>query len=74
MNTFHIVKKIDIPASLQTLKEGETVKLKCEDFCSLSSAASAVSRLNKIAGRKEYSITHENNGCTLIISRNRTVT
>ncbi len=68
---FEIVKemKVNIPASLQKMKEGETVAVRSEDFACLQSVRCAAYRLNQSAGFTAYVVASGDNGATIAISR-----
>lgn len=68
---FSIVKNIDCPKTLKTLSPGNTVKIASKDFASLGTVHSAIFRLNKASGFKEFNVTSPDNGTTLIITRNK---
>ena len=68
---FSIVKKVDCPKTLLTLPPGSAVKIATKDFVSYNTAHSAISRLNKTSGFREFFITTPDNGTTLLIERKK---
>lgn len=69
-NGFRIVLQANVPESLQTIVEGETVKVPCVEFASLGVVRSAVARINQNAGYKKFEVGSPDNGATIVIKRN----
>lgn len=69
--TFQIITRlvVDTPASLQTIPVGETVTVSVGEFSMLSTIRSSASRLNQLAGFKEYDVEPVNNGEMVRITR-----
>lgn len=56
-----IVKKVSVSDTLRAIKHGETVQFHCSSMY-LGSVRSAICRLNKQLGRKEYTVISFDNG------------
>lgn len=66
----YLVRRVSLTDSIKSIPVGVTVTYDCREAGSMSSAKSAISRLNKAAGREEYKITSEDNGVTYSITVN----
>lgn len=64
----YLVKRVSLMDSFRRIPHGMTVTFDCRQAGSMSSAKSAVSRLNKAAGHEEYKITSVDNGVTYSVS------
>lgn len=73
--TFRVVREavVKIPETLQTLSSGETAEVTCGEFAILGSVHSAACRLNKAAGWKEFEVSTPDNGATIVVRRNASV-
>lgn len=67
----YLVKKVSITDTLRNIPVGKPVLFDCREAGSMASAKSAVSRLNKAAGREVYKITSADNGVTYSVIHNR---
>lgn len=67
----YLVRKVSLTDSIKSIPAGVTVTYDCRVAGSMASAKSAVSRLNKAAGREEYKITSTDNGVTYSVIHNR---
>lgn len=65
----YIVKKVSIMDTLRGLPVGKPVTFDCREVGPMSSTQSAVSRLNKAAGREAYAVTTTDNGATFTVKR-----
>lgn len=71
-NHFQIVRETKIVAtdSLLTLHAGEQVEISCTEFACMGTVNSAVCRLNQRSGWREFEVSTNDNGATLLIKRN----
>ena len=60
----YLVRRVSLTDSIKSIPSGVTVTFDCREAGSMASAKSAVSRLNKAAGREEYKVTSTDNGVT----------
>ena len=60
----YLVRRVSLTDSIKSIPAGVTVTYDCRVAGSMASAKSAVSRLNKAAGREKYKITSTDNGVT----------
>lgn len=67
----YLVRRISLTDSIKSIPAGMTVTYDCREAGSMASAKSAISRLNKAAGREEYKITSEDNGVTYSVTHNK---
>lgn len=67
----YLVKRVSLTDSIKSIPCGKTATFDCREAGPMASAKSAVSRLNKAAGREEYKITSTDNGITYSITHNR---
>lgn len=67
----YLVRRVSLTDSIKSIPAGVTVTYDCREAGSMASAKSAVSRLNKAAGREEYKITSTDNGVTYSVIHNR---
>lgn len=67
----YLVRRVSLTDSIKSIPVGVAVTYDCREAGSMSSAKSAISRLNKAAGREEYKITSEDNGVTYSITHNK---
>lgn len=58
----YLVRRVSLTDSIKSIPTGVTVTYDCREAGPMASAKSAISRLNKAAGREEYKITSEDNG------------
>lgn len=65
----YLVRRVSLTDSIKSIPVGMTVRYDCREAGPMASAKSAVSRLNKAAGREEYKITSEDNGVTYSVTR-----
>ena len=65
----YLVKKVSITDTLRNIPVGKPVLFDCRVAGPMASAKSAVSRLNKAAGREVYKVTSADNGATYEILR-----
>ena len=66
----YLVRRVSLTDSIKSIPAGVTVTYDCREAGSMASAKSAVSRLNKAAGREEYKVTSTDNGVTYSITHN----
>lgn len=66
----YLVRRVSLTDSIKSIPAGVTVTYDCRVAGSMASAKSAVSRLNKAAGREEYKITSTDNGVTYSVIHN----
>lgn len=66
----YLVRRVSLTDSLKSIPAGVTVTYDCREAGSMASAKSAVSRLNKAAGREEYKVTSTDNGVTYSVTHN----
>lgn len=66
----YLVRRVSLTDSIKSIPSGVTVTFDCRDAGSMASAKSAVSRLNKAAGREEYKVTSTDNGVTYEVAHN----
>lgn len=66
----YLVRRVSLTDSLKSIPAGVTVTYDCREAGSMASAKSAVSRLNKVAGREEYKVTSTDNGVTYSVTHN----
>lgn len=64
----YLVKRVSLTESIRNIPTGVTVTFDCREAGSMSSAKSAVCRLNKAAGREEYRISSTDNGVTYSVT------
>lgn len=64
----YLVRRVSLTDSIKSIPAGITVTFDCREAGSMASAKSAVSRLNKAAGREEFKISSENNGVTYSVT------
>lgn len=67
----YLVRRVSLTDSIKSIPSGVTVTFDCREAGSMASAKSAVSRLNKAAGREVYKITSTDNGVTYSVIHNR---
>lgn len=67
----YLVRRVSLTGSIKSIPAGMTVTYDCREAGSMASAKSAISRLNKAAGREEYKITSEDNGVTYSVTHNK---
>lgn len=67
----YLVRRVSLTDSIKSIPAGVTVTYDCRVAGSMASAKSAVSRLNKAAGREKYKITSTDNGVTYSVIHNR---
>lgn len=67
----YLVRRVSLTDSIKSIPAGVTVTYDCREAGSMASAKSAISRLNKAAGREEYKITSEDNGVTYSVTHNK---
>lgn len=67
----YLVRRVSLTDSIKSIPAGMTVTYDCREAGSMASAKSAISRLNKAAGREEYKITSEDNGATYSVTHNK---
>lgn len=66
----YLVRRVSLTDSIKSIPTGVTVTFDCREAGSMASAKSAVSRLNKAAGREEYKVTSTDNGVTYEVAHN----
>ena len=66
----YLVRRVSLTDSIKSIPAGVTVTYDCREAGSMASAKSAVSRLNKAAGREEYKVITNDNGVTYSITHN----
>lgn len=66
----YLVRRVSLTDSIKSIPAGVTVTYDCRVAGSMASAKSAVSRLNKAAGREEYKVTSTDNGVTYSVIHN----
>lgn len=66
----YLVTRVSLTDSIKSIPSGVTVTFDCREAGSMASAKSAVSRLNKAAGREEYKVTSTDNGVTYEVAHN----
>lgn len=66
----YLVRRVSLTDSIKSIPAGMTVTYDCREAGSMASAKSAVSRLNKAAGREEYKVTSTDNGVTYSVTHN----
>ena len=66
----YLVRRVSLTDSIKSIPAGVTVTYDCREAGSMASAKSAVSRLNKAAGREEYKVTSTDNGVTYSVTHN----
>ncbi len=66
----YLVRRVSLTDSIKSIPAGVTVTYDCRVAGSMASAKSAVSRLNKAAGREKYKITSTDNGVTYSVIHN----
>lgn len=66
----YLVRRVSLTDSIKSIPAGLTVTYDCREAGSMASAKSAVSRLNKVAGREEYKVTSTDNGVTYSVTHN----
>lgn len=66
----YLVKRVSLTDSIKSIPVGVTATFDCREAGPMASAKSAVSRLNKEAGREEYKISSEDNGVTYSVTHN----
>ena len=64
-----IAQKVSIIGTFRAIEKGSSVKFDCRTLGSYYSAASACTRLNQAAKRKEFSVVTEDNGATYTVTR-----
>lgn len=67
----YLVRRVSLTDSIKSIPAGVAVTYDCREAGSMASAKSAISRLNKAAGREEYKITSEDNGVTYSVTHNK---
>lgn len=67
----YLVRRVSLTDSIKSIPEGVSVMFDCREAGPMASAKSAVSRLNKAAGREVYKITSADNGVTYSVIHNR---
>ena len=66
----YLVRRVSLTDSIKSIPSGVTVTFDCREAGSMASAKSAVSRLNKAAGREEYKVTSTDDGVTYEVAHN----
>lgn len=66
----YLVRRVSLTDSIKSIPAGVTATFDCREAGSMASAKSAVSRLNKAAGREEYKVTSTDNGVTYEVAHN----
>ena len=66
----YLVRRVSLTDSIKSIPAGVSVTFDCREAGSMASAKSAVSRLNKAAGREEYKVTSTDNGVTYSVTHN----
>ena len=66
----YLVRRVSLTDSIKSVPAGVSVTFDCREAGSMASAKSAVSRLNKAAGREEYKVTSTDNGVTYSVTHN----
>ena len=66
----YLVRRVSLTDSIKSIPVGVSVTFDCREAGSMASAKSAVSRLNKAAGREEYKVTSTDNGVTYSVTHN----
>lgn len=67
----YLVRRVSLTDSIKSIPVGETAFYSSLEAGPMSSARSAISRLNKAAGREEFSIATEDNGVTYSVTHNK---
>lgn len=67
----YLVRRVSLTDSIKSIPAGVSVTFDCREAGSMASAKSAVSRLNKDAGREEYKVTSTDNGATYSVTHNK---
>ena len=67
----YLVRRVSLTDSIKSVPAGVSVTFDCREAGSMASAKSAVSRLNKAAGREEYKVTSTDNGVTYSVTHNK---
>lgn len=67
----YLVRRVSLTDSIKSIPVGETALYSSLEAGPMSSARSAISRLNKAAGREEFSIATEDNGVTYSVTHNK---
>lgn len=67
----YLVRRVSLTDSIKNIPVGVSVTFDCREAGSMASAKSAVSRLNKAAGREEYRIASTDNGVTYSVTHNK---
>ena len=67
----YLVRRVSLTDSIKSIPVGVSVTYDCREAGSMASAKSAVSRLNKAAGREEYKVTSTDNGVTYSVTHNK---
>lgn len=67
----YLVRRVSLTDSIKSIPAGVSVTYDCREAGSMASAKSAVSRLNKAAGREVYKITSTDNGVTYSVTHNK---
>lgn len=67
----YLVRRVSLTDSIKSIPVGVSVTFDCREAGSMASAKSAVSRLNKAAGREEYKVTSTDNGVTYSVTHNK---
>lgn len=67
----YLVRRVSLTESIKSIPVGKTATYDCREAGPMSSAKSAISRLNKAAGRDEYKITSTDNGVTYSVTHNQ---
>ena len=67
----YLVRRVSLTDSIKSIPVGVSVTFDCREAGSMASAKSAVSRLNKAAGREEYKVTSTDNGVTSSVTPNK---
>lgn len=67
----YLVRRVSLTDSIKSIPEGMTVTYDCREAGPMASAKSAVSRLNKAAGREEYKVNSTDNGVTYSVTHNK---
>ncbi len=65
-----VVRRTDIPGTLEGMVPGVVYWTKARDFAPLTSVRAAVSRLNANAGRTLYEVSTDDNGESYLLVRN----
>lgn len=65
----YLVRRVSLTDSIRSIPIGTPVTYECREAGSMASAKSAVSRLNKAAGKEKYKITSTDNGVTYTVTR-----